>query len=293
MMYRAVLLAGLLSLGGRLLFAQVPAEERIPMRDPARLQALGFPRDATNVYVWSKADLGGSRAKDSANLETPETWGTGVGYSTVNGLALQGYVRDTQLVRTSHETYCSDNSGYPGGASTYAQIQVPEGASLGVFRFWAYDSHADRDLWFYAWETCQPIGYDPPTITLIAEGQTVGSSGQFPGSRSLNNLTVDNKVCSYSVGANFAPLNEDCQGAALKVHKLQFSWNRQVSPPPAAASFGDVPTDHPFFQFVEALAKSGTTAGCQASPPLYCPDRPITRGEMAVYMAKALGLQWP
>ncbi|MEP6994648.1 MAG: S-layer homology domain-containing protein [Acidobacteriota bacterium] len=291
MIYRAVLLAGLLSLGGRLLFAQVPAAERIPIRDPDRLQALGFPRDATNVYVWSKADLGGSRAKESANLESPETWGTGVGYSTVDGLDLQGSIRDYSLVRSPGQAYCFDNGGYPGGVGAYAQIQVPEGASLGVFRFWAYDSHPDKDLWFYVWETCQPIGYDPPTTTLITEGQTVGSSGQFPGSRSLNNLTANNQACSYSVGVNFALFGEDCQSTALKVHKLQFSWTRQVSPAPAVASFDDVPTDHPFFQFVEALAKSGITGGCGNGN--YCPDQPLTRGQMAVFLAKALGLQWP
>ena len=63
-----------------------------------------------------------------------------------------------------------------------------------------------------------------------------------------------------------------------------------VSPPPAQATFNDVPTTHPFFQFIEALYASGITAGCQASPPLYCPDATLTRGQMAVFLAKALGL---
>ena len=63
-----------------------------------------------------------------------------------------------------------------------------------------------------------------------------------------------------------------------------------VSPAPAQATFNDVPTNHPFFQFIEALKASGITGGCQASPPLYCPDAPLTRGQMAVFLAKALGL---
>jgi S-layer homology domain len=69
-------------------------------------------------------------------------------------------------------------------------------------------------------------------------------------------------------------------------------WHRSVSPPPASASFNDVPTTHPFFQFVEALKASGVTGGCSANPPLYCPDSPLTRGQMAVFLAKALGLSW-
>lgn len=70
-------------------------------------------------------------------------------------------------------------------------------------------------------------------------------------------------------------------------------WHRSVSPPPGEAHFGDVPTTHPFFQFVSALYFSGITSGCQASPPLYCPDSPVTRGQMAAFLAKALGLSWP
>jgi hypothetical protein len=65
---------------------------------------------------------------------------------------------------------------------------------------------------------------------------------------------------------------------------------RPVSPAPGTATFNDVPTTHPFFQFIEALHASGITGGCQASPPLYCPDNPVTRGQMAVFLAKALGL---
>ena len=70
-------------------------------------------------------------------------------------------------------------------------------------------------------------------------------------------------------------------------------WKRTVSNPPFSASFNDVPTNHPFYQFVEALKAAGITGGCSASPPLYCPDAPVTRGQMAVFLAKALGLHWP
>jgi len=63
-----------------------------------------------------------------------------------------------------------------------------------------------------------------------------------------------------------------------------------VSPAPATATFNDVPTTHPFFQFIEALHASGITGGCSAAPPLYCPDNPVTRGQVAVFLAKALGL---
>jgi hypothetical protein len=68
------------------------------------------------------------------------------------------------------------------------------------------------------------------------------------------------------------------------------SYQLEVSPAPGTATFNDVPTGHPFFQFVEALAASGITAGCGSGN--YCPDAPLTRGQMAVFLAKALGLYW-
>src|SRR5215471_15733262 len=60
----------------------------------------------------------------------------------------------------------------------------------------------------------------------------------------------------------------------------------QVSPAPTSATFLDVPTTSPIFRFVEALAASGITAGCDATH--YCPNASLTRGQMAVYLATAL-----
>ena len=74
------------------------------------------------------------------------------------------------------------------------------------------------------------------------------------------------------------------------VRGVRLYYKLQVSPAPAQATFNDVPTGHPFFQFVEALVASGITAGCGNGN--YCPDNPVTRGQMAVFIAKALGLHW-
>ncbi len=72
---------------------------------------------------------------------------------------------------------------------------------------------------------------------------------------------------------------------------VEIWWRRSVSPPPDVATFNDVPASHPFFQFIEALSASGITGGC--APGKFCPDAPLTRGQMAVFLSKALGLHWP
>ena len=41
---------------------------------------------------------------------------------------------------------------------------------------------------------------------------------------------------------------------------------------------------------IHALAAAGVTAGCAADPLRYCPDQPVTRAQMASFLARALDL---
>jgi hypothetical protein len=77
----------------------------------------------------------------------------------------------------------------------------------------------------------------------------------------------------------------------LKFNNAALHYHLSISPAPATATFADVPTSDPLFQYVEALAASGITAGCGNGN--YCPNAPLTRGQMAVFLSKALGLEWP
>ncbi len=54
-----------------------------------------------------------------------------------------------------------------------------------------------------------------------------------------------------------------------------------------------MPTSSGQFRFVEALVAAGITGGCGGSPPNFCPNDPVTRGQMAVFLAVALGLHFP
>jgi hypothetical protein len=50
-----------------------------------------------------------------------------------------------------------------------------------------------------------------------------------------------------------------------------------------------VPATHPFFNHIQKMRELGITSGCTAST--YCPDRAVTRGEMAVFLVRGrLGL---
>jgi uncharacterized repeat protein (TIGR01451 family) len=60
------------------------------------------------------------------------------------------------------------------------------------------------------------------------------------------------------------------------------------SPPGATGTmFTDVPVTHPLATWIEQLAAEGVTGGCATTPPRYCPDDGVTRGQMAVLLLRA------
>jgi hypothetical protein len=63
-----------------------------------------------------------------------------------------------------------------------------------------------------------------------------------------------------------------------------------VPPQPAQQLFADVPLTHPMVRWITALAAEGLTTGCATGPTRYCPDQVVTRGQMAVFIVRALGL---
>jgi glucose/arabinose dehydrogenase len=54
-------------------------------------------------------------------------------------------------------------------------------------------------------------------------------------------------------------------------------------------TFADVPATHIFYRYIQGLYNAGITAGCSNSPRMYCPDSSVTRGEMAVFIERAMG----
>ncbi len=62
-----------------------------------------------------------------------------------------------------------------------------------------------------------------------------------------------------------------------------------ISPPDApTGAFRDVSPSSPNAAEVEAIMAAGVTQGCSVQARLYCPDRPVTRAQMASFLARAL-----
>jgi S-layer homology domain len=98
-------------------------------------------------------------------------------------------------------------------------------------------------------------------------------------------VQIDNNANSYHIEIVMGAADATIQFASARV-----GYVLQVSPAPAVATFSDVPSSHPFFRFIEALARSGITSGCGGGN--FCPDAPLTRGQMAVFLSLGLGLHF-
>jgi len=59
-------------------------------------------------------------------------------------------------------------------------------------------------------------------------------------------------------------------------------------PTPSKPSFADVAPARFSYPFIEDFARRGITSGCAVN--LYCPDLPVTRAQMAVFLVRAFGL---
>lgn len=63
---------------------------------------------------------------------------------------------------------------------------------------------------------------------------------------------------------------------------------RALEPPDAEGpGFTDVPDGSPFADAIARLAAAGVFSGCAEDGPRFCPDEPVTRGEVAALLVRA------
>ena len=181
--------------------------------------------------------------------------------------------------------YSSSGSGTP--IRYFAPLQLPAGAVVTGFQCLVRDQVAN-DIALFLWETSHDVSSQTPIAISFANATSTGSTGYQQPSAAV----TPPKTIRYSTGnLRFVYHVSADLSTTTFLRECRITWHRSVSPPPATATFSDVPTSHPMFRFVEALVAAGITGGC--APGLYCPNNALSRAEMAVFIAVALGLHWP
>ena len=86
-------------------------------------------------------------------------------------------------------------------------------------------------------------------------------------------------------GGNYCPTTPVTRDQ-MAVFLLRGIHGSDYNPPPMTGTvFGDIPPGYWAGAFIEELAKEGITAGCGGGN--YCPNMPITRDQMAVFLLRA------
>jgi plastocyanin len=169
-------------------------------------------------------------------------------------------------------------TGSAAGETLIAGVSLPSGAQLTGLELAGCDNGAGT-LVARLYRCLDPDSACSALAAVAATGAPACAYSSVP----ISNVPVDNFVYTYAV--------EVQAGASQSLRAVRVFYRRAVSPAPATATFNDVPTSDPRFRFVEALAASGVTSGCGGGN--FCPDSPLTRGQMAVFLSVALGLYFP
>jgi len=175
------------------------------------------------------------------------------------------------------------------GVSLSAPIHLPDGVRITSVRLYYYDNYPGSEPYAVLHRNTTSDTVESVTAPFSFPSFSGGYSF-LDGTVNPGLATVDNENYHYSFSVD---LHRSVAGTNLeeRLLRVRIRYVRQVSPAPQSATFGDVSTAHPQHRFIEALVAAGITAGCGGGN--YCPDTPITRGQMAVFLSTALGLHWP
>lgn len=218
----------------------------------------------------------------SAQQDPPATYGTAsptiltkaaFDFEHIIGAGTDGGVNPSSLGRICGSGTCGWLTG----------LNLPNGALIHGFDFSGCDFSAAGQLQFTILRSPRGGGATP----ILAPFQSTGTAAT-PGCGVFSfdlvtPVTVDNFSNAY--------LMQVLASTGVEWTQFRVRYFLQVSPAPGTASFADVPVGDPLHRFVEALVAAGITAGCGGGN--YCPNAPITRGQMAVFLSAALGLHWP
>ena len=131
----------------------------------------------------------------------------------------------------------------------------------------------------------------PPTGTVFSDVSTGTFAAAWIEELAALQITAG---CG---GGRYCP-DDPVTRAQMAAFLLKAEHGPGFGPPACQGAFADVPcpstVDFPYSDWIEELYAEAITSGCQAAPPgglpSYCPLRPNTRAEMAVFIVRTFAL---
>ena len=188
-------------------------------------------------------------------------------------------------------------SGPPGGgvASTLSGMAFEAGATVTVGGVPATNVNVMNDKTITVTMPSRPAG-SLNAVTVTNANGTTGTLPQgwladfldVPGGQQFYEFVgrlVLNGV-SGGTGGGLYGVNNPTLRQQMAVFLLKGKHGVCFVPPPCQGLFADVSCSSPFAIWIEALFAEGITGGC--GPGLFCPQNPVRRDQMAVFIVKAM-----
>ncbi len=188
------------------------------------------------------------------------------------------------------------SSGNPAGVSgvTLTGFHFLSGASAAVGGV----SATNVNVADYNTMTLTTPNLPPGSLNDITVTNTDGSVGTLPNGWIADFLDVPGNHPFYGyvttlvrneitvgVGGGNYGVGQDTKRQQMAVFLLKARHGLCYTPPPCVGTFPDVPCPSTFANWIEALAAEGITGGCGGGN--FCPQNPVRRDQMAVFLLKA------
>ena len=258
---------------------------------------------------------------DDADIEQPETFEITLDNPTNARVSLSagtatGTIRDNDSTTTTTTTTTTGGGGGGGGSAPAVEVEISGAAFAAPGTETAFSVSGATGFETLTWAVTGPGGFSasgdgerfsfsPPTggiytITATATDRggetrtatiTLAVFGDIADSLFADEivwLAQEGITVGCGDGTNYCP-QRDVTRAEMATFLTRALG---LETPPQPAGFADVDPDGVHAASIEALHAAGITTGC-GDGTNFCPDRVVTRAEMATFLTRALGLETP
>lgn len=103
----------------------------------------------------------------------------------------------------------------------------------------------------------------------------------------IRRLQLEGALADPCTASRFCPEAAVTRGVMAQfIIRAIYGGDAKVPWPAATPYFRDVPPTHPQYRWIQEMKRLAITEGCSRSD--YCPEDPVTRGQMAVFVMRAL-----
>jgi hypothetical protein len=208
------------------------------------------------------------RSTDNGSLSTTKTFTI-----TINNMV------DTQTFEDVLDTYWAYsfierlyNAGITGGCTTNPLNYCPE------------DTVTRAQMAVFLLRGIHGSSYSPPAVGVSTGFADVPTSHW--AAAWIKQFAAEG-ITSGCGNGNFCP-DTPVTRAQMAVFLLKSKHGVSYTPPAATGVFTDVPVGYWADTWIEQLAAEDITGGCGGGN--YCPDAPVTRAQMAVFLVKTFNL---